>query len=70
MSHHSVIRERERSPDTVIVSDMCVLTEGLFVNWQLLAGGLMQMCCDRQKNCGVTLKTRGQSAIVCVCVCP
>lgn len=67
MSRRSAVRERERSSYTVIGSDTCVLTEGLLVNWQLLGGGLMQICCERQKNSCVTLKTGG--TVMCVCVC-
>lgn len=56
--------ERERSPYTVIGSDTCVLTEKLLVNWQLLGGGLMQICFERQKN-SCNLENKGT---VCVCV--
>lgn len=61
-------RETERSPDTVIGSDVCILTERLFVNWQLLAGGLIQICCDQQKNSSVTLGESWPELCVFVCV--
>lgn len=48
---------------------MCVLTERLLANWQLFARGLMQMCCERQRNSGVTLKNGNSDHDVCVCMC-
>lgn len=57
----------------VTESDVCVLTERLLVNWQLLAGGLMQICCESQRDTGVTLESRRDnwllrvSLFMCVC---
>lgn len=60
--------KRERSSDSLSDGGMCVLTERLCVNWQLLACGLMQMRCERHRNSSLTLKARGHTATRFVCV--